>query len=204
MNTPERHESIVHALTDPGWCVLPHFLSTQQIGELETECRSAWSGQSFRPAGIGSGEEWQVRPEIRSDYVLWLDPENTSPAQTHYLSEIEALRQVINQALFLGLFEFEGHLTLYPPCASYSRHLDQLRATSQRKISCILYLNNGWRAEDGGALRLYTDLGNDATYQDVYPEGGTLVCFLSNLVYHEVLPATRERLSITGWLRTRA
>lgn len=204
MNTPERHELIVRALTDPGWCVLPHFLSTQQIGKLEAECRTAWNEQSFRPAGIGSGDQWQVRPEIRSDYVLWLDPENASPAQIHYLSEIEALRQAINQTLFLGLFEFEGHLTLYPPGASYSRHLDQFLATSHRKVSCILYLNDHWRDDDGGALRLYTDLGNDAIYQDVYPEGGTLVCFLSNLVYHEVLPATRERLSITGWLSTRA
>ena len=31
------------------------------------------------------------------------------------------------------------------------------------------------------------------------PEGGTLVCFLSDRFHHEVLPARRERLSITGW-----
>jgi SM-20-related protein len=33
----------------------------------------------------------------------------------------------------------------------------------------------------------------------VLPEGGTLVCFLSDRFHHEVLPARRERLSVTGW-----
>lgn len=204
MSTPERYAQIAQALADPGWCVQSHFFSAQQVDALAAEGRAAWDAESFRPAGIGSGEKWQMRPEIRSDYILWLDPQETCPAQNRYLSEIEALRQTINQTLFLGLFEFEGHQTLYPPGSFYHRHLDQFHEVSHRKVSCILYLNNSWRAEDGGALRLYTDLGNDAIYQDIYPEGGTLVCFLSKLVYHEVLPATRERLSITGWLRTRA
>jgi SM-20-related protein len=35
------------------------------------------------------------------------------------------------------------------------------------------------------------------------PTGGCLVVFLSGEVPHEVLPATRERLSLTGWFRRR-
>ena len=44
----------------------------------------------------------------------------------------------------------------------------------------------------------------DAIYRDVLPEGGTLVCFLSQRFWHEVLPARRERLSLTGWFRGRS
>jgi SM-20-related protein len=36
--------------------------------------------------------------------------------------------------------------------------------------------------------------------KDVLPVAGRLVCFRSDLLEHEVLPATRERLSLTGWL----
>ena len=35
------------------------------------------------------------------------------------------------------------------------------------------------------------------------PPGGTLVSFLSAELYHEVLPARRDRASITGWFKTR-
>jgi len=37
----------------------------------------------------------------------------------------------------------------------------------------------------------------------VHPTGGTLVLFLSERFAHEVLPAKRERLSLTGWFKSR-
>ena len=36
---------------------------------------------------------------------------------------------------------------------------------------------------------------------DVEPEGGTLVCFYSDSVEHEVLVTHRERQCVVGWLR---
>lgn len=39
---------------------------------------------------------------------------------------------------------------------------------------------------------------------DVLPTGGCLVVFMSGEVPHEVMPATRDRLSLTGWFRRRA
>ncbi len=38
---------------------------------------------------------------------------------------------------------------------------------------------------------------------DVEPLGGRLVCFLTAGREHEVLPAQRERFSISGWYRER-
>jgi hypothetical protein len=38
---------------------------------------------------------------------------------------------------------------------------------------------------------------------EIWPEGGTLVAFLSDRFEHEVLPARRQRLSLTGWFRQR-
>jgi SM-20-related protein len=109
----------------------------------------------------------------------------------------------INRELFLGLFDFEGHMAIYPPGSFYRKHLDQFQDVAQRKVSAILYLNDGWQAEDGGQLRIYLEESADSDSIDVLPRGGTLVCFLSERFYHEVLPATRERLSVTGWFRVR-
>jgi SM-20-related protein len=77
---------------------------------------------------------------------------------------------------------------------------------SQRKISCIVYLNQDWKNEDGGQLRLYlneTDASNNEKSIDILPISGRSVIFLSDTFYHEVLPARRERISLTGWFFTR-
>jgi SM-20-related protein len=75
-----------------------------------------------------------------------------------------------------------------------------LRDDDARVLSCVIYLNEAWTADDGGALRLHVS-AREAI--DVLPVGGTLVCFLADRYEHEVLPATRERLAVTGWFRRR-
>ena len=51
------------------------------------------------------------------------------------------------------------------------------------------------------AARADTTDGGD--YVDIFPRAGQLVLFRSAKFWHEVLPARRERFSLTGWLRTR-
>ena len=99
------------------------------------------------------------------------------------------------------MFTFEAHYAIYPRGGFYRRHRDRFHDDDARVLSCVLYLNEGWSPEHGGALRLHLD-GNES--RDVLPAGGTLACFLSERFEHEVLPATRERLALTGWFRRRA
>jgi SM-20-related protein len=133
-----------------------------------------------------------------------LDALAASRAQRECLSAFDALRLTMNRELQLGLFELEAHFAAYPPGAFYQRHRDQQTASSGRVVSCVLYLNSDWKADAGGQLRLYLGPEGSANYQDVLPEGGTLVCFMSERFWHEVLPATRVRLSLTGWFRRRS
>ena len=156
----------------------------------------------FRHAAIGKGGQKQVRTEIRSDEVLWMDPEELSPLQADYWEKIEEIRKVLNQRCFLGLRSFEGHFARYPVGSFYKRHLDQFHAVPHRVVTVILYLNDSWTSEDEGVLRMYLPQ-EDGTelIEDVLPLGGRLVVFLSGEIPHEVLPTKKERISITGWLR---
>ena len=117
---------------------------------------------------------------------------------------MDELRIDLNRALLLGLEDLEAHYALYPAGARYARHRDRFHDDDARVLSSVLYLNPDWRANDGGALRLH--LGADAQnpHMDIYPTLGTLVLFLSAELEHEVLPASRERLSIAGWFRNRS
>lgn len=200
----DKFSEVATVVADQGWCVYPNFLTPAAVEALINESRAQWDDGAFRHAGVGRGENRKIMTEVRRDYVLWLDPSTATHAQQAYLSELEHLRRAVNQALFLGLFEFEGHFAVYPEGAFYKRHLDQFKGAMDRVLTCILYLNRDWSDADGGHLRFYLDQGEDSPYVDVTPHAGTLVAFLSDTYYHEVLPARRERMSITGWFRVRS
>ena len=117
------------------------------------------------------------------------------------LQRLEGLRVAINRSLFLGLFDLEMHFAVYPPGAGYQRHLDRFRDDDRRSVTVILYLNEHWTREDGGLLRFWPE--PESAPLDIVPCGGTLVSFLSDRFWHEVLPARRERMSLTGWFRRR-
>ncbi len=187
-------------LVDAGWVVLPDFMVEEHWHQLARDSRRFWRRGAFRHAGVGRGASFSIRPSIRNDRVCWLDPASATVAQRHYFTRMEGLRLALNRTLYLGLFGFEAHLALYPPGAFYRRHLDRFRDAPHRRVSCVFYLNDDWHSDDGGALRLYPP-GQPA--QDILPRGGALVLFLSATIEHEVLPARRERLSITGWLGQR-
>ena len=106
-----------------------------------------------------------------------------------------------NRELMLGLVGFEAHYAIYPPGAAYARHRDRFRDDDTRVLSCVLYLNDGVAR---GGRRRAAPLPPDGATLDVAPQGGTFVAFLSDTFDHEVLPASRERLALTGWFRRRA
>ncbi|HRJ54123.1 MAG TPA: 2OG-Fe(II) oxygenase [Candidatus Thiothrix moscowensis] len=195
-------EAVADALADQGWVVLPALLPLDQVRELRKQAQAQWDAGEFHAAGIGRGQELNVNESIRTDQVQWLE-RAASGALADYQHFIEDLRQNLNRLLYLGLFEFEAHFAVYPPGAFYKRHLDNFRGTSARLVTAVLYLNEDWRESDCGQLRFYTDGSDGGEYIDIFPHAGTLVLFRSARFWHEVMPARRERFSMTGWLRER-
>ena len=200
----DQFAEIVSALVEDGYAIVDNFLSPDQVEGLAGETRALWQRGEFRHARVGHGEQQGKHPEIRNDHIHWLDPLNLSHIQNHYFEQLDILRIAINRALFLGLFEFEGHLALYPPGSFYGKHLDCFQDASHRVVTAILYLNEQWQADDGGLLRFYLyEDGDESNYIDIEPLAGRMVLFLSRRFFHEVLPAKRDRLSLTGWFRVR-
>jgi SM-20-related protein len=192
---------VCQAVAEDQYAIVPEFLPAPIVAALAAEAWRRDTAGDFRAAGIGRGQDRVERSDIRGDRTLWLDEEAPAPAERPLWQALELLRVALNEITFLGLFAFEGHYALYPPVALYRRHRDRFRDDDARVLSCVLYLNEAWVASDGGALRIY--LSGDAA-RDVLPVGGTLVCFLADRYEHEVLPATRERLAISGWFRRRS
>jgi SM-20-related protein len=153
----------------------------------------------FTAACIGGAGSVQRREEIRGDSICWIGPP-LLPAEQTLLQGLERLRLQLNRAALLGLFDLELHYARYPTGAAYARHVDQPQGRSQRQVSLVLYLNEDWAPAAGGELRLFDAAGG---HRDVKPIAGRLVCFLTSGREHEVLPAVRDRLSISGWFRTR-
>lgn len=96
----------------------------------------------------------------------------------------------------------------YPKGGFYRRHRDAIpnSASVLRQYSLLLYLNDDWKEEDCGQLRLHRDGGGDflpegqePNYIDVEPKGGTLVLFKSDKIPHEVLDTNSKRYALVGW-----
>ncbi|WP_394237128.1 2OG-Fe(II) oxygenase [Pseudomonas anguilliseptica] len=190
---------IVDDLAEQGWSLQPQFIAPSLTLELAEECRKRAAQGALAPAGVGRGAQQQIREGVRGDHIQWLEA-GQAEACDQYLQVFDELRVALNQGLYLGLEDFEGHFALYPPGAFYQKHVDRFRDDDRRAVSAVFYLNEDWQAEQGGALRLY--LPNGET-RDVLPQAGSLLLFLSADMPHEVLPANRDRLSLTGWFRRR-
>jgi SM-20-related protein len=192
----DQFEQITTDLAERGYAVFDDFLSASEARDILSSTEFKSPQNEFSKAGIGAQKNRQVHAEIRGDYIQWIDPARASPAIGQYLNIVKGLMEHINRGLFLSLKDCELHLTIYPVGTFYQRHLDQFRRDDHRKLSLIFYLNENWKDEEGGQLRIYLPEGP----VDIVPKAGRLVCFRSDQIEHEVLPATRDRLSITGWL----
>jgi SM-20-related protein len=122
------------------------------------------------------------------------------PAEQNLLEELELLRLQLNREAMLGLFDLELHYAWYAPGTGYVRHVDQPRGRAQRRVSLVLYLNEGWAPGAGGELRIFDA---DAGHRDIEPVAGRLTCFLTPGREHAVLPTQRDRFSVSGWFRAR-
>ncbi len=188
-------KDIADTLRHTGYLVLdnplPQTLTRQLLGRCQKDSR-------FHTAHIGRGADKQQIQSIRGDAISWLD-ENHAVDQA-YLAWMDTLRTGLNEALYLGLFDYESHYAIYAAGAAYAKHSDVLNGKKNRILTTVLYLNEAWQRCDGGELLVYDTEGVNII-ATVAPKFGTMIIFLSESFPHEVLISHTTRRSITGWFR---
>ncbi len=194
-------ERIANSLAATGWYV-GESIFTAKLSERLTQ-RAHWlaDAQLLQAARVGRADGAHVNAQLRTDETRWLADPPEDACENEAVVAVHALRTQLNERLFLGAHEAELHFARYAAGAFYRTHLDRFRDDDDRLLSTVFYLNSDWPVGAGGDLVLYANDDSAAVIARVQPRAGTMVCFLSSQFPHEVLPANRERYSLTGWLR---
>lgn len=194
-------EKQLDALVATGWFAQENFLPSGLCEELVFDLKQHQQGGLMQAAAVGRGDNRQLAADIRTDETVWLKGD-TAP-QAACLKLMDGLRQQLNRALYLGLASYEAHYAAYQAGGFYKKHLDSFKGKRNRIVSTVLYLTPEWQESDQGHLVLYDPARQDMEIGRVLPVAGTLACFMSEDIPHEVLPPKRERVSIAGWFRVR-
>lgn len=193
-----KYERLIQGILEKGFGMVDQFLMSEEVDQLRKDFLTVYDQHAFKLAGIGQGGDFAVENSVRGDLIHWLSESPQSAAQEMYFNRIREFILYLNQTCFLSINGFELHYAMYTSGTFYKKHLDRFQGDDSRLLSIICYLNEDWKEQDGGQLKIYTNNGGEAL---IDPIGGRVVCFESGNLPHEVLPSTRDRLSITGWLK---
>ena len=220
--------SDLQQLADNGFVVVENFISEDLRNDLRKDVCNLRSLDRFKIAKIGHDgmvqDENQPFRDIRYSETCFIgkakEPEPKSKARQQLYAVLDAVKvelntndvvkqgQVTKNVPHLDPDLEELMYAYYPRGGYYRRHRDAepQSMSNWRRYSLLLYLNENWKPEDGGQLRIHRDSGGDElplgelpNYIDVQPQAGTLVLFRSDLCPHEVLDTSKERIAIVGW-----
>ena len=179
-------------LGSPGFFVRDGFLGAA----LARAVRQAASAQPLQRAGIRRVHA--LDDSVRTDEISWLSAEDARGPFAEAVQRFTALMHEVNESAWLGLRAFDLQLARYQPGAKYVRHFDAFPGQDNRRLTAIVYLNDGWVPSSGGQLQLHVE-----PPMVIEPVLDRLVVFRSELVEHEVLEARAERWALTAWYAAR-
>ncbi|MDP1824550.1 MAG: 2OG-Fe(II) oxygenase [Archangium sp.] len=182
----------VEQLGSRGFFTKPAFLGPSLALQVRAEAQRV----PMKRAGIRRGHE--LDDAVRTDEIAWLTAGEATGALAEAVAHFAALMQPLNEAAWLGLRSFDLQLSHYGPGAHYARHRDAFPGQDNRRVTAIVYLNEGWGPQHGGQLRLHV-----APPIDLEPTLDRLVIFRSELVEHEVLESKADRWALTAWFSAR-
>lgn len=191
----------IESLEKNGYFIIDDFLTSEELILIHQDFTDLYKDGKFKRAGIGKNTDFQLNNDVRKDETYWLEPLSLNATQLILWKKLEALKQQLNESLFLGLWEFEAHYSYYPIGGLYLAHVDRFSSDDKRTISMVLYLNQEWVTADGGELRIHQK--EPLAPIDINPIDGKLVCFFSADVLHEVLISKKSRMSFAGWWKRR-
>lgn len=197
-------ERIITDISNQQYSIIDHFFSFDEVAVLRQTLLQKYDEDAFKKAAIGNKLNETIEKLIRGDVILWIDESKADLAEQIFFTKINQLVQYLNKTCFLGILHKEFHYAIYPKGTFYKRHIDTFQNDDRRKLSIVCYLNeDGWVAENGGELCLYLNENHQEIEKNIFPLPGRVVVFESQIIEHEVKMVHAQRLSITGWLKTR-
>ncbi len=198
------YEKIISDLSEQQYSIVEDFFSLSEVLELRDSLLHKYEEDNFKKAAIGNRTNEIIAKSIRGDFILWLNEAEAAQAEKAFFRKVNDFIDYLNRTCYMGILHKEFHYALYPEGTFYKRHLDTFQNDDRRKLSMVCYLNEqDWQPEYGGELVIYTNENGEETPKSIYPFPGRMVIFESQILEHEVKPVKTERLSITGWLKTR-
>jgi len=200
--TNSQYEKIIEDLLLQKYSITDTFFEASEIEILRAATLRKLEEDKFKKAAIGNRTNEVIAKTIRGDFILWMEEQKIDAAEKVFFEKINSLVNYLNTTCFMGILHKEFHYAVYPTGTFYKRHLDTFQNDSRRKLSMVFYLNEeNWLKTNGGELVIYKA---DETEEIIYPLPGRMVIFESQLLEHEVKEVKNDqRLSITGWLKTR-
>lgn len=199
------YERVISDLLDQKYAILDHFFAEDEVDELRRRLLDVYQADQFKKAAVGNKFNEEIDKSIRGDFILWINEADQHWDEMRFFRRINDFVSYLNRTCFLGIVQKEFHYAVYPKGTFYKRHLDTFQNDARRKLSMVCYLNDTtWLAENGGELSLYLPTEHGEETLNILPQPGRMVIFESQVLEHEVKPVlASERLSITGWLKTR-
>ncbi|MDO7172056.1 2OG-Fe(II) oxygenase [Mariniflexile sp. AS56] len=198
------YEQIISDIGKQQFSIIENFFSTEEVNILRQSLLEKYEEDAFKKAAIGNRVNETIVKSIRGDVILWMDERIADASEMLFFNRINDLVEYLNSTCFMGILHKEFHYAIYPQNTYYKRHIDTFQNDDRRKLSFVCYLNeDGWLPENGGELVLYLNENGEEVEKVIYPFPGRVVIFESQIIEHEVKPVNTERLSITGWLKTR-
>lgn len=196
------YESIISDVLEQGYSICNSFFGEALVNLLMEEVKMRYEQRDLKKAAVGNRVNESIEKTIRGDYIQWIDELKANSVEKKFFERINDFKNYLNKTCFMGLLHQEFHYAVYPKGTFYKKHIDTFQNDDRRKWSMVCYLNDDtWKTTNGGELVLYPE---DLPEVVVHPLPGRVVVFESQQLEHEVKKVLNdERLSITGWLKTR-
>jgi hypoxia-inducible factor (prolyl hydroxylase) len=201
---------ICESLRDTNYAVIDDLLPEADALALRDEVAKLYADGHMSDGAIGSGTDGStgtVRHTMRTDKMVWMEGSESfvGPQMRKHITRMDIITQkiaiffrgVAKEHTWAGPHRTKAMATVYAGTgARYVPHYDNPNGNG-RKLTTLLYLNEGWKPQHGGVMRLKTN----KTVVSIAPLLNRLVFFWSDRrVPHEVLPATGpDRYAVTIW-----
>lgn len=183
-------------LAEDEFVVIDNFLNNEMYSTIRGHFIEKLNASNFQKAGIGTLGDHIIENDIRGDFTYWLNKEEDTIV-LDFFDLVSELQLAMRRMCFLPIADAEFHYAFYPPGAHYAKHLDQFSVRSNRLISFVIYFNENWILGDGGELKIFKEGENNI---QIEPIAKRCVIFRSDTILHQVMPTTKDRYSLTGWL----